>query len=239
MTNTPSNKSLIILSGPSCAGKTPLLHALRKNHPEIVFGTLVLYTSRSPRPGEKEGDDFHFRPEAEIRALLTKRFIIGPVRHLWQAVDLDEVHEVFQNNNLIIVEMYPTLAALFQNHPQVKKLTQHYRVKTVFLSPLTDQEIESLQRFMGFASPEEAVAAVMAPKLISRSLQQGKLITPTEMEDIRVRVSKAYEEMQIGKSYSHFLVNHDNEDSIHWKFTPPIGEAGETLKKLVRILQDE
>ena len=92
---------------------------------------------------------------------------------------------------------------------------------------------------MGFASPEESVAAVMAPKLIARSLQQGKLITPAELEDIRIRVAKAYEEIQIGKSYSHLLVNHDNEDSIHWKFTPPIGEAGETLKKFVRIIQGE
>jgi len=239
MTKTTPNKSLIILSGPSCAGKTPLLQALKKNFPDIVFGTLVLYTSRSPRPGEKEGRDFHFRPQEEIRALSTERFIIAPVRHLWQAVDLDEVKKVFQKNNLIIVEMHPTLAALFQNHPQVKKLTQHYLVKTVFLSPLTDQEIENLQRSMGFASPEETVAAVMAPKLIARSLQQGKLMTPAELEDIRIRVAKAYEEIQIGKSYSHFLVNHDNEDSLHWKFTPPIGEAGETLEQFVRIILNE
>lgn len=43
-------KKLIVLSGPSGVGKTPLLKALRRVHPEIAFGTLTLYISRKPRP---------------------------------------------------------------------------------------------------------------------------------------------------------------------------------------------
>jgi len=231
-----SRKRLVILSGPSCVGKTPMLKALRKHYPEIRFGNFILYSSRKPRPGERDGIDFYFRDEQEIRSLPQDRFIISQVRHLWQAIDLEEVRKTFRTFDLIVVEIYPTLAKKFQEHSSVRQLTTEFETRTVFISPLTDEEISDLQQKMGFPTPDEAVAAVMAPKLLSRSQQQGKLMTPEELEDIRIRASKAYEEIQIGKSYTDFIINHDGEDSRNWKFSPPIGEAGATLRQFVEIL---
>ena len=53
---------LIILSGPSCVGKSPLYAALKKFYPQLAsrLTKLVLYDSRSARPGEVDGVDFHF-----------------------------------------------------------------------------------------------------------------------------------------------------------------------------------
>lgn len=230
------NKRLVILSGPSCAGKTPLLKALARVHPEIKTGRFLLYNSREPRSIEKEGVDFYFRSEKFIRELPKDKYIVSPVRHLWQAISLEDVKNVFKSHNLIVVEIYPTLAKLFQDHPLVKKLAAEFQVRTVFLQPITEKEILSLQQSMGFKSPEEAAAAVMTPKLLSRYLQQGKLITPQVMEDIRIRTSTAFKEIQISKSYTHVILNYDGEDSVHWRFTPPIGEAGKTLETFVGIL---
>ena len=229
-------KRLVILSGPSCVGKTPMLKALKRIYPHIKFGRFILYSSRKPRLNERDGVDFHFRPVHEIMAMPNNQFIAGRVRNLWQAIDLEKVKKTFQEHQLIIVEIHPSLATLFQTHPAVKQLSSDFETRTVFISPLTNDEIKVVQKKMAFSTPEETVATIMTPKLITRSLRQGKLLTPDELKDIQIRTSKAYEEIQIGQSYTDFIVNHDGEDSNNWYFSPPIGDAGKTLKSFVKII---
>jgi guanylate kinase len=56
---------LIVLTGPSGAGKGTLLKALREQHPELYIS--ISATTRSPRPGEVHGQHYFFldRPEFE------------------------------------------------------------------------------------------------------------------------------------------------------------------------------
>jgi guanylate kinase len=49
---------ILILSGPSGAGKTTLSHALITSMPDTLIA--VSHTTRFPRPGEKEGEDYFF-----------------------------------------------------------------------------------------------------------------------------------------------------------------------------------
>ena len=89
------NKRLIILSGPSCVGKSPLIEALRRVHPHISFQMPVMYTSRPPRSIEQEGIDYYFRTEQEIRSFPSDRYIVGKTRTVWQAIDLEEIRKIF------------------------------------------------------------------------------------------------------------------------------------------------
>jgi guanylate kinase len=59
---------LVILSGPSCMGKSPLYKALVKLHPELSqrIQKVVLFNSRPPRPGELDGVDHHFRTRQHV-----------------------------------------------------------------------------------------------------------------------------------------------------------------------------
>ena len=50
--------NLYIISAPSGAGKTSLVHALLGINPHIDLS--VSYTTRDPRPGEQNGKDYHF-----------------------------------------------------------------------------------------------------------------------------------------------------------------------------------
>lgn len=50
--------SLFVVSAPSGAGKTSLVHALLNINPQIDLS--VSYTTRAPRPGEQDGKDYHF-----------------------------------------------------------------------------------------------------------------------------------------------------------------------------------
>ncbi|ROU03966.1 guanylate kinase [Histidinibacterium lentulum] len=59
---------LIILSSPSGAGKSTLSLRLRAWDPTIRFS--VSATTRPPRPGEVDGQDYHFRSEAEFKQMV-------------------------------------------------------------------------------------------------------------------------------------------------------------------------
>ena len=50
--------SLFVISAPSGAGKTSLVHALLNINPQIDLS--VSFTTRQPRPGEVNGKDYHF-----------------------------------------------------------------------------------------------------------------------------------------------------------------------------------
>ena len=50
--------NLFIISAPSGAGKTSLVHALLNLNPHIDLS--VSYTTRAPRSGEQDGKDYHF-----------------------------------------------------------------------------------------------------------------------------------------------------------------------------------
>lgn len=56
---------LIILSSPSGAGKSTLSKRLRIWDPTIEFS--VSATTRSPRPGEVDGEDYHFMTEEDFK----------------------------------------------------------------------------------------------------------------------------------------------------------------------------
>jgi guanylate kinase len=50
--------NLFVVAAPSGGGKTSLTRALLEREPAIMLS--VSYTTRSPRPGEKDGVDYHF-----------------------------------------------------------------------------------------------------------------------------------------------------------------------------------
>jgi guanylate kinase len=59
---------LIVLSGPSAAGKGTVCKALIARHPEIALS--ISCTTRVPRCGEREGINYFFRSEAEFKQLI-------------------------------------------------------------------------------------------------------------------------------------------------------------------------
>ncbi|MBP3540543.1 MAG: guanylate kinase [Clostridia bacterium] len=61
---------LLIISGPSGAGKGTLIQMLTKDNPEYCFSCSV--TTRAPRPGEIDGVHYHFITDEEYADLLRK-----------------------------------------------------------------------------------------------------------------------------------------------------------------------
>jgi guanylate kinase len=61
---------LFIVSAPSGAGKTSLVHALCKADPRVSVS--VSYTTRAPRPGEEPGRHYHFVSRARFEQMLER-----------------------------------------------------------------------------------------------------------------------------------------------------------------------
>ena len=59
--------TLVVVSAPSGAGKTTLCHEVRSLVPGLYYS--VSYTTREPRPGEKNGTDFFFVTEGVFTAM--------------------------------------------------------------------------------------------------------------------------------------------------------------------------
>jgi len=57
---------VFVITGPSGVGKGTLIRALRERVPELELS--VSATTRDPRPGERDGVDYHFLSEAQFDA---------------------------------------------------------------------------------------------------------------------------------------------------------------------------
>jgi guanylate kinase len=59
---------LYVISAPSGTGKTTVLKRVLEDLPDVTFS--VSHTTRSPRPGEVEGVDYHFVSREEFQKLI-------------------------------------------------------------------------------------------------------------------------------------------------------------------------
>jgi guanylate kinase len=223
---------LVLLSGPSCVGKGPLCAALDRLHPELAarLEDIILYNSRSPRPGERDGVDYHFRSRAEILALGKKGFSVFEVRGDTQAVDIAAVRERLGGDRTLFFEGNPFVAeALRRAFGSLKPLT-------VFLSPLSREEILEL-RAAG-ADPAAVVAELMCRKLLRRTLRQKGRVSSRDAEEVARRCRSAWRELGFAWRFRFILPNHDGEDSENWDAFPrPVGDARKVLAAFVEILR--
>ncbi|MDJ0395533.1 guanylate kinase [Rhodococcus sp. G-MC3] len=60
---------LIVLAGPSGVGKSSVVRLVRQVLPELWFSVSV--TTRDPRPGEVDGEDYHFVTADEFDRMVT------------------------------------------------------------------------------------------------------------------------------------------------------------------------
>jgi len=61
---------LFIVAAPSGAGKTSLIDALIAREPQLRLS--ISHTTRTPRPGERNGEHYHFVSRAEFEAMLER-----------------------------------------------------------------------------------------------------------------------------------------------------------------------
>lgn len=229
---------LILLSGPSCVGKSPLYHAVNHLFPNIFkkMEKIVLFNDRAPRPGERDAIDYHFRTREEIEALRDREgFLVIPVRNDLQALEFDSIRRILASGRHAFFDSAPSIVS----HLIDRNITQQIPAITIFLSPLCQEEIRFLRDSTRRIDLPALAADIMRKKLLRRKQKQMGLISAPDLEDIEIRCRAAYGEMRQAHRYDYVIPNHDGEDSEHWNVFPtPIGDALQSVWDFVSILEN-
>ena len=154
--NTPNNTAkgtLYVVSAPSGAGKTSLLKAVLARMPELKLS--ISHTTRQQRPGETDGQDYHFVSIEEFKQMLEQESFLEHAEvfgnyygtsRVWLEGQLELGHDV-------------VLEIDWQGARQVRKLMPECR--SIFILPPSQEELHNRLTGRGQDS-EEVIQSRMA-----------------------------------------------------------------------------
>ena len=101
----PQSPLLIVLSGPSGVGKDAVLTRLRESGYPLRYITTL--TTRTQRPNEKDGVDYHFVSEAKFREMLDGNAMLesANVYGNWYGVPRAAVKEALDRGEDVIIKI--------------------------------------------------------------------------------------------------------------------------------------
>ena len=143
--------ALFVVSAPSGAGKTTLCREVRRNLPDLAYS--VSYTTRAPRPGEKDGTDFRFVSPDEFKTLRDRSEFAewAQVHGNMYGTRASVLEQALQSGRDILLDIdtqgaaqlrrrYPAAVLIFIMAPSMEELEQRLRERR------SDAEKEIMRR---------------------------------------------------------------------------------------------
>jgi guanylate kinase len=131
---------LFVITAPSGAGKTSLIDAVMRNDPTLKIS--ISYTTRHPRPGEKDGVDYHFVDKKTFLAMRERgEFLESAEVHgnyygtgkrvILEAVKRgdDLILEIDWQGAQQVRQLYPGCIGIFILPPSVEELERRLRAR--------------------------------------------------------------------------------------------------------------
>jgi guanylate kinase len=177
---------LILISAPSGGGKTTLCEQLLKARPDMTRA--ITCTTREPRPGEKDGVDYHFFTAAEfLKRLHAGNFlehatVYGNSYGILKPELLGKLREGKDVLLNVDVQGAATIREQAESEPELKRA-----LVTVFLTPTPLSVLEERLKKRAADSP----AAIQKRLAVARQeIAQWKnfdylLVSGTKLEDLR------------------------------------------------------
>lgn len=210
------SKRIVFLSGSSGVGKGPLVSALKRLFSWLVYGGIVLYTSRKPRKGEIDGIHYHFNSYDEIESFDRERFIVRRVRSDLQGIDTKELELVLEGHNVVFIEAYPPLAAAVADWATTRYPDSSVEVIRCAMVPATDEELQQTSK-QEQCTPRTVLEQLMKAKLENRSKVLG---LNDSNKTLKERASAAFDDANLMVGYEHTLACRRAEDDINaWNGT--------------------
>jgi guanylate kinase len=138
---------LLIISGPAGSGKTTLCERLLQDFPRRIQ-RVVTTTSRPPRPGERDGVDYHFlSPETFEERIREGAFIEWACVHgRYYGSRGEDIRRQVQSGHDLLLNIDIQGARSFRDNPALKDWLPR-GVQSVFIKPRSmDQLRERLAR---------------------------------------------------------------------------------------------
>ena len=201
-----ANPLLILISAPSGGGKTTLCQQLLAARPDMTRA--ITCTTRAPRPGEKDGVDYHFLAPAEFQRrqqageFIESATVFGWSYGILQSELLDKLRsgrDVLLN---VDVQGAATIRGKVQGGPELQNA-----LVTVFLTPPSIKVLEERLTKRAADAPEEIQKRLRIARqeiaqwthfdylLISSSVQEDlrRMLAIVEAEKMRAARSPAPE----------------------------------------------
>jgi guanylate kinase len=145
---------LFVITAPSGAGKTSLVEALMREDPSLKLS--ISYTTRSPRPGEKHGVDYHFVDEA-LFVEMQKRgeFLESAEVHGYRyGTSKKVITEALERGEDMILEIdwqgarqvrriYPGCVGIFILPPSIEELERRMRARAQDSEPVIRRRLDN------------------------------------------------------------------------------------------------
>ena len=132
--------SLFVITAPSGAGKTSLINALLEDDPRLKLS--VSYTTRAPRPGERDGREYHFVDEPTFLAMRSRgEFLENAEVHGYRyGTSKRVISEALGRGEDLVLEidwqgarqvraLYPDCVGIFILPPSVAELERRMRAR--------------------------------------------------------------------------------------------------------------
>lgn len=144
----PQRGKLVVFSGPSGAGKTTVVRGVLERC-SLPLVASVSATTRPPRPGERDGVDYHFLSDEEFQARRRRGEFVECFRVFeagnWYGTLKGEVEAALAAGKWVVLEIDVQGAlAVMQRHPDAL---------TFFIQPGSTEELE--RRLRGRATEDE------------------------------------------------------------------------------------
>jgi guanylate kinase len=153
---------LFVLSGPSGAGKSTLRERIKKRFPDLWYS--VSYTTRAPRPGEKDGEDYYFvSPETFAATVKARGFVEwARVHDHSYGTPREQVVRRLENSRGVLLEIdvqgarqvkieMPQACFIFVLPPNVETLKKRLRRRATEAEPEMKTRLERAAREMAEA----------------------------------------------------------------------------------------
>jgi guanylate kinase len=177
---------LIVISAPSGGGKTTLCEQLLTRNPSVTRA--ITCTTRAPRPGERDGIEYHFLSRARFQELLAAGSFLEHAtvyENLYGTLKSEVIDRLTTGRHVLLnidVQGAASIRSAALSDPSLKE-----RLLTVFLTPQSRSDLEVRLKRRATESPEALARrlAVAAREVSEWHQFDYLLISTTIAEDLR------------------------------------------------------
>jgi guanylate kinase len=169
----------VVICGPSGVGKGTIINKLLSAYPD-KFGLSVSHTSRKPRPGETDGQHYHFLSRDELESDIKN----GPIKFLEHAkvhanlygTRKDAVERVHSNGKVCVLDLDTKGVQQFKS--------SNFPAKYLFITAPSIEALESRLRSRGTENEESILLRISNAK---EEMQYG--VEPGQFDTVLVNDS--------------------------------------------------